>query len=296
MKPINTRICPSPTGFFHLGTARTAYLSYLVAKATGGKFILRIDDTDVNRNDNLYTQYILDVMDWLGLTPDMIIYQSDRLDFYNDLAVKLCDADLAYRIDDSKAIALKLPLDMPTTWNDLIAGDIKINDGDLKLIDGLILIKSDGYPTYNFCSIVDDIDLGIDWVMRGTDHISNTSKQVAIIQALKQIMDVHDIKFMHIGLIHHKVDGKDKKMSKRDGALSVLDFKNLGYDRDALLNYILKLGWAPRMAGFDSLYKTVSKDQAIDLIFQGNFKSSKSSFDLDKLNWLNKVYKKLNGS
>jgi glutamyl-tRNA synthetase len=105
-------------------------------------------------------------------------------------------------------------------------------------------------------------------------------------------MDVHDIKFTHLGLIHHKVDGKDKKMSKRDGALSVLDFKDQGYDRDAFLNYILKLGWAPRMAGFDSLYKTVSTAQAIDLIFDGNFKASKSSFDLDKLNYLNKVYKK----
>lgn len=102
-----------------------------------------------------------------------------------------------------------------------------------------------------------------------------------------------DIKFTHLGLIHHKVNGKDKKMSKRDGAKSVLDFKDQGYNRDAFLNYILKLGWAPRVPNFDSLYKTVSTDQAIKLIFDGNFKASKSSFDLDKLNYLDKVYKRM---
>lgn len=291
---MNTRICPSPTGFFHLGTARTAYHSYLVAKATGGKFILRIDDTDDKRNDDIYTQYIFDVMDWLGLTPDAVFYQSKRLDYYRAVASTLIQRDLAYIVDNG-AIAMRLPVDMPSTWNDTIAGDVKITDNDLKFIDGLILIKADGTPTYNFCSIVDDIVMDIDWIIRGTDHLSNTPKQIAIMQHLKTTMrdKVHDIKFTHLGLIHHKVDGVDKKMSKRDGAKSVLDFKDQGYNRDAFLNYILKLGWAPRIPNFDSLYKTVSTDQAIKLIFDGNFKASKSSFDLDKLNYLDKVYKRM---
>lgn len=291
---MNTRIAPSPTGFFHLGTARTAYHSYLIAKATGGKFILRIDDTDNKRNDPAYTQYILDVMDWLGLKPDLVVYQSDRLNRYKDIADQLCKAGLAYYAltTDNSPVMLKLP-DMPSTWHDDIAGDIKIPDADLVYINNMTLIKSDGYPTYNFCSILDDIDLGIDLIIRGTDHLSNTPKQVAIMQALKKIMAVPDIKFMHLGLIHHKVDGKDKKMSKRDGAKSVLDFKDQGYNKDALLNYILKLGWAPRIPNFDSIYKTVSTAQAIDLIFQGNFKASKANFDLDKLNYLDKVYKKM---
>ena len=287
MTPFNTRIAPSPSGYFHLGTARTAYHNWLVARATGGKFILRIDDTDVNRNDDNCVQAIYDTMDWLGLDYDHTFRQSDRMHRYNMVASKLVDDGKAVVLDNG-AIALKAQ-DMPDSWNDTIAGDIKIGDDDLKLIDGLILIKGDGTPTYNFCSIVDDMASDVNWIIRGVDHIKNTPKQLAVMSAVMG-PNLPVIKFTHLGLIHHKVDGKDKKMSKRDGAMGVMDYKAAGYSPDAFLNYILKLGWSMSDPNFDKNYKTISKQQAIDLVMQGHFRAAKSSFDQTKLDSLNNKY------
>jgi glutamyl-tRNA synthetase len=287
----NTRIAPSPTGYFHLGTARTAYFNYLVARATGGQFILRIDDTDTSRNNEAYYNCILDTFNWLDLKFDQLHYQSKRLDFYYDVIGKLINLDRATTLADG-AVVLKT-LNLPTHWTDSIAGDLKINADDIKNATNLVLLKSDGMPTYNFASIVDDIDLNVNWIIRGIDHLKNTPKQIAVIAALDGILPIHDIKFTHVGLIHHLKDGKMVKMSKRDGALGVLDYRDNGYSNDAFLNHILKLGWSISDPLFDQKFKTVSKAQATDLILQGKFRSVSATHDIKKLDNLNKLWNKI---
>ena len=284
----NTRIAPSPTGYFHLGTARTAYFNYLVAKATGGKFVLRIDDTDLNRNDDAFYKTIFDTFDWLGLKYDQLVYQSKRLDFYASVADKLVQAGRAKKSDG--AIVLVTPV-MKNVWYDTIGGDMKITDDDMKRVDGLVLMKSDGMPTYNFASILDDVDMGITWVIRGVDHIKNTPKQLAILASLDGIMDVSDLKFTHVGLIHHNVDGKSVKMSKRDGAKSVTDYK-ADYDADVFLNHILKLGWGHPDPLFDKKFKIVSKSDAINLVLDGKFRNVSSTHDVKKLDSLKREWHK----
>lgn len=293
MTTYNTRIAPSPTGYFHLGTARTAYFNYLIAKATGGRFILRIDDTDTDRNKDDYYKCIFDTFNWLNLKYDHLDYQSKRLDFYNTVAKKLVDKGRAIVLDNG-AIALNYTTNLPTTWTDSIAGVMKITDDDLKNISNLILMKSDGMPTYNFASILDDIDMNVNWIIRGVDHIKNTPKQIAIINAVSDILRTFDIKFTHVGLIHHNVDGKSKKMSKRDGAMGVLDYKDSGYISDALLNHILKLGWGHSDPLFDKKYKIITRQDAVDLINFGKFRSIAASHDIKKLDSINKEWLKIN--
>ena len=281
----NTRIAPSPTGYFHIGTARTAYHNWLVAKATGGKFIVRIDDTDINRSNDSYKKIIFDCLNWLGIDYDLTFDQSDRILRYKDAANILINKNLA-SISDNGAVLFN-PKYIPQSWSDTVAGNIKISNMDIKAIDGMVLIKSNGLPTYNFASIVDDLDYNINRIIRGVDHISNTSKQITIACALSDSQYI-DIQFTHVGLIH---DINGKKISKRDGAKSVTDYQDYGCDPNALLNLMLRLGWTPKLAGFDSLYKKISKDLAISLIInQGNFKNSSSKFDLGKLNFYNKQY------
>ena len=182
MKPYNTRIAPSPTGNMHLGTARTAYFNFLVARASGGKFILRIDDTDKDRCTVEYLNDIKQTMQWLGLNYDEEVIQSERLHRHVSMAKAIIGLNIARELDDG-AIVLNLPEDMPKAWTDEIAGEIKITDRDLELIDGLVLVRSNGMPTYNWASVLDDHDCGIDYIIRGHDHISNTAKHIAIFTA-----------------------------------------------------------------------------------------------------------------
>ena len=286
-----TRIAPSPTGMFHLGTARTAYFNWLAARASGGRFILRIDDTDAARNDDAYVDVILDAMSWLGLKYDAMFRQSDRADVYDHYVNLLLNADLAYR--DGTAVRLK-PVATRLAWKDMIAGNIKITDSDHKNADGLVLIRSDGTPTYHFASIVDDIDTGVNLIIRGTDHINNTSKQLAIITALDMVLTtpVHPIDFAHVGLIDHMVDGKRKKMSKRDDAASLLRYRDLGYSPDAILNFILRLGWSPSDANFDKKVRMLDRDMAVKMFLtDGRMRNSPVLFDPVMLDTLDRRYK-----
>lgn len=290
---MNTRIAPSPTGLFHIGTARTAYFNWLAARCTGGKFILRIDDTDLNRNDPAFIKVIFDTMEWMGLDYDALYYQSERINKYKEVANILIKNDLAKKLENG-AISLNMSLsDIPNSWEDSIAGEIEITNKDKESIKDLILIKGDGMPTYNFCTVVDDMDLNIDWIIRGVDHISNTSKQITLMSAIQDVIAIQNpSKLTHIGLIHK--DGK--KISKRDGAVSVLDdYRDKGINRDAFMNFIMKLGWAGTEAGFDSIYPLITRDIALKVFIEkGKMRSQAANLDERKLKWYDKKYKHKN--
>lgn len=283
---MNTRIAPSPTGNFHVGSARTAYHNWLVARATGGSFILRIDDTDAERSNPLYTKNIIDSLEWLNIDYDKIYYQSERLEIYRKYADRLKEDGLAYSTENGAI--LFSPKTWVDSWDDTIAGEIQVNDRDREIISGMPLMKSDGMPTYNFASVVDDIELGVDTIMRGTDHINNTSKQVNLLLAIGGISLLQKFKFTHIGLIHFK----SRRLSKREGANSVFDYRDAGILPEALLNFILRMGWSPSDPQFDSKFPLVNQEQAISMILTaGKFNSSDSNFDEGKLAWYNKKYK-----
>lgn len=289
MPGFTTRIAPSPTGLFHLGTARTAYFNWLVAKASGGKFILRIDDTDAARNDEAFVKVILDGMDYLGLKPDALYRQSQRSEIYASYLDKLKTNGAVW--EDNGCWRLRLPANMPMTWKDAIKGDIKVTDNDRDLISQLVVQRSDGSPTYHFASIIDDLDLGVDFVIRGVDHISNTPKQLAILVALG--IDVSEMTFAHLGLIEIiNAEKQRKKLSKRDGAASLLNFRDAGVTPEAMLNFMLRLGWSARAGDFDKTHPLVTKDEAAKIFLSdGTMKSSPVLFDQAKLDWYDKKYK-----
>lgn len=298
-----TRIAPSPTGMFHLGTARTAYFSYLAARATGGKFILRIDDTDVDRNKQEYTDIILKSLDWLGLEYDEIHYQSKRTNIYSKTAERLLSDGKAFMAPNG-AIILNPPTALATSFSDEVGGDILITDTNKAQMDGrkgsLVLLRGGdniGLPTYQFSSVVDDYYMGINYIIRGVDHITNTPKQIAIWSSLNPslfltgnysqlaIPNIKELpKFAHVGLIH-----KDKKkLSKRDSAASLLWYRDNGYSRDAILNFILRMGWGP--SEDNKANSVLSKERAIELFFKGRMRAAPSNYDEAKLNWYKKVY------
>lgn len=278
---MNTRVAPSPTGYFHLGTARTAYFNYLAARSTGGRFILRIDDTDLSRNKQEYVDNILSVFDWLGLEYDELHYQSKRTSIYLDYLLHLTLLGRTTKLENG-AIALNWNTNA-LCYRDTLVGVCMLSEDDKRLINGMILMKADGTPSYNYASIVDDYKMHISDVIRGVDHLKNTPRQNAVLDAgdIDRI-----IRFTHIGLIFQN----GKKMSKRDGALSVTDYKDRGYSPQALLNHVLKLGWGHPDPLFDKKHKIVSKEEAIALFAEGNMRSSKSSHDQAKLDSLNKQW------
>lgn len=299
----NTRIAPSPTGDMHIGTARTAYFNWLAARATGGKFLLRIDDTDQKRSDPKFTQVILETLKWLGLEPDEIIYQSQRFDFYRGYARYLMagtpGGSFAKEVDGAVVLDLRGgPYDHYTKqigcWHDELAGDIPITEDDMNNIDGMVLIKSDGSPTYNFCSILDDMEFGINYVIRGVDHITNTAKQRVLYYVLHPDtgteMDPEWPKFAHLGLIC--VGGKP--MSKRDGASSMLHYMNAGYDPDAMLNFLARMGWGPTVD--DKTTKLLPREKMLEMFLTGGkMKSQAAGFDKDKLESFDRKYKASKG-
>lgn len=318
MTPQTTRIAPSPTGLFHLGTARTAYINYLAAKSTGGEFIIRIDDTDTDRNKNEYIDIIFDSLDWLGLDHGRVYYQSKRLDIYREVARKLLDTGKAIELNNG-AVALKSSVCLPESFTDTIAGNIQITQTNREQIDGkLILLRGGdntkfpniiddpkyGSPTYQFASVVDDFMMGITNVIRGVDHITNTPKQLAIYiwltyHNIPKFTPIggEQLKFTHLGLIF-----KDKKkLSKRDGAASLLWYKERGYSPEAILNWMLLLGWGLKVprdsAGSDNkalqraANAPINKAAAIELFTKGTLKNSPCIYDINKLNWLQKQYK-----
>lgn len=285
MNPQTTRIAPSPTGDMHIGTARTAYFNYLAARASGGSFILRIDDTDVNRNSQDHIEVILNVMDWLGLDFDSIHYQSHRNAAYYAAAVRLIDKDLAYWDGPAIRLSDKANSFIPKDWTDTIAGSISVTPFDVDVIKNMVIWKSDGTPTYNFATAFDDMTMRITNIIRGVDHISNTPKQLTIMGCLNDGHSYTQPMFTHVGLIC-----KDKKvLSKRDGASSMLHYRDAGYDPDAILNFMLRLGWAESDG---KTIKKIDKDMAIDIFLtHGKMRSAPSNMDINLLDNFDRKYK-----
>lgn len=285
-----TRIAPSPTGNPHLGTFRTAYFNWLAARQTpGGKFFIRIDDTDQDRNVPGAEEEFLSIMDWLNLDWDGLYRQSERSKLYEELKDSLLSSNLA-RILDNGAIALNLS-DTPDYWEDSIAGRINITDKDKELISSLILFRGDdkgNSPLYHFTSIVDDWDLDINFLIRGSDHISNTTKQLAIWTAIQTATGNHKPfpKSAHVGLIHFN----KKKLSKRDNVASMVKYIEEGYDPDAILNFMLRLGWGPTVD--DKSTAILTREDALRLFLDGGkMRSPASNMDLQKLESFNRKYK-----
>lgn len=289
----NTRIAPSPTGFFHLGTARVAYHNWLMARATGGKFIVRIDDTDNKRNDNDYVDLIYSALKWLGIDYDDTFTQSSRTAHYKSVADLLLSKGLAVRDGDAIRLNSTYVLD---SWSDFNGDVIKVSQNDIDFAQKQVLIKSDGTPIYHFASIIDDLDTDINLVMRGADHLSNTSKQLFILKALIDAgytnKSMSDIAFSHVGLIMVKDDqNKMIKLSKRNKVASLMHYKDNGVLPQSVLNAVLRLGWAHKDPNFDRSYPLVDKDDAIKNILGGNFKIKNATFDVDKLHSLDKKFK-----
>jgi glutamyl-tRNA synthetase len=222
MSSVRVRFAPSPTGYLHIGSARTALFNWLYARNQGGEFILRIEDTDKERSEVKYLDEITSSLKWLGMDWDEeAYYQSKRFDIYKKAGNRLVSETKAYyeETEKGKAIKLKVPKDYIIVFYDIIRDKIEVNANTL---DDLVLLKSDGSPTYNFACVVDDADMGITHIIRGDDHIANTPKQILIYQAL----GIKPPKFAHIPLIL----GEDKsRMSKRHGATSILEYREKGY-------------------------------------------------------------------
>ena len=292
MIKLTTRIAPSPTGDMHIGTARTAYFNWLAARATGGTFILRIDDTDLERSDPRFTEVILETMDWLGLNYDKLVYQSQRFDRYKEVARQLIHKGQAevhdgaiiffpgYFINNGVDAKTNKP---ESNWTDEIAGKVVISlDDQARIYQGMVIIKSDGSPTYHFASVVDDIDFGVNYIIRGKDHTTNTAKHIAIYNSLEAPVP----KFAHIGLINK--DGS--KLSKRDGAASMLWYKNQGYDPDAVLNFMVRLGWGPTVD--DKTTAILPREKMVEIFLEGgHMKNSDANMDLIKLDSFDRKYK-----
>ncbi len=231
---VRVRFAPSPTGFLHVGSARTALFNWLFARNQKGEFLLRIEDTDRARSKEEFLQEILDSLKWLGLNWDgQIEFQSKRLDRYRELAERLLAEGTAYK--DGQAILYKVTPGETISFQDVIHGSISVNTLEIK---DQVLVKSDGTPAYNFACVVDDSEFKITHVIRGDDHISNTPKQLLLYRALK----LEPPQFAHIPLIL----GTDRsRLSKRHGATSLREYRKMGYLPEAVVNFLSLLGWSP---------------------------------------------------
>jgi len=313
---VKTRFAPSPTGFLHVGGARTALYSWLYAKHMKGEFVLRIEDTDLERSTQEAIDAIIESMKWLGLDWDEgPYYQTQRFDRYNQLIDQLLAEDKAYKCyaskelldqireeqkaqglkprydathpeivkanaqakaDDPHVIRFRNPKEGSVVFEDQIRGRIEISNSEL---DDLIIRRTDGSPTYNFCVVVDDWDMGITHVIRGEDHINNTPRQINIYKALGAPVPT----FAHCAMI---LGDDGAKLSKRHGAVSVMQYRDEGYLPAALLNYLVRLGWSH---GDQEIF---SLDEMIEFFDPAFISKSASAFNTDKLNWLNNHYMK----
>ncbi len=311
---VKTRFAPSPTGYLHVGGARTALYCWLFAKKTEGQFVLRIEDTDRERSTDESVQAILDGMEWLGLAHDEgPFYQTQRFDRYAEVRDELLAEGKAYRCYCSKerldelreqqmtnkqnigydghcrnlsdaeqdlskphVIRFKNPLEGAVVFDDLIKGQISVNNSEL---DDLIIARTDGTPTYNFTVVVDDLDMGISHVIRGDDHVNNTPRQINMIDAVGGQQPL----FAHVPMI---LGDDGKRLSKRHGAVSVMQYRDEGYLPQALLNYLVRLGWSH---GDQEVF---SREEMIELFDLKDVNRAPSAFNTDKLNWLNQQYMK----
>jgi len=271
---IKVRFAPSPTGFLHLGSARTALLNWLYARHTGGEFVLRIEDTDKVRSEKKFLDEILEDLKWMGLEWDgELIYQSDRFDLYREKAEEILKEGKAYK--EGEAILFKVEKGRTIELDDLIHGKITFNTDEIK---DQVMIKSDGSPAYNFCCVCDDADLNITHIIRGDDHISNTPKQILFYEALNKPLP----SFAHIPLIMGQ-DGS--KLSKRHGAVSVEEYKKEGFLPEALANYLMLLGWSPKEG-----QEILSLEEAVKMFDIKDMGDVQSKFDIQKLRWMNGEY------
>ncbi len=277
-QPIKVRFAPSPTGFLHIGSARTALFNWLFARHEGGRFFLRIEDTDKERSKKEFLEEILDSLKWLGLDWDgELVFQSQRTDLYRSLAEKLIGEDRAYF--EEKAIRFRVPKEGKIIVNDLLHGPIEF---DLtqhgSLAEDLVIFKSDGSPTYNFAVVCDDAQMGITHVIRGDDHISNTPKQLPLYEALGFQKPI----FCHIPLIL----GEDRsRMSKRHGATSIREYREAGFLPEAVVNYLTLLGWSP-----GNNEEILPKDQIIKRFELTRVLKTGAVFSKEKLEWMNGQY------
>ena len=269
---IRVRFAPSPTGYLHIGGARTALFNWLYAKANAGLFVLRIEDTDVKRSEKKYLDEILDSLKWLAFDWDEIYYQSKRQDIYKEHADKLVKDGKADHTEG--AIIYKVGQGKIKIY-DLIRGEIEFDTAEIK---DQVLIKSDGTATYNFACVVDDALLNITHVIRGDDHISNTPKQALLYEALGFKIP----KFAHLPLILGKDGGR---LSKRTGATAISEYRKMGYLPEALVNYFMLLGWSP--AGNQEI---ASLKQAIKNFSIKKVNKTAAAFSIEKLNWINSQY------
>ena len=307
-----TRFAPSPTGYLHIGGLRTALFSYLWARKNKGKFVLRIEDTDKKRNSEEATEAILKAFDWLGLEADgEITYQSQRDDIYAKYIKQLLDEGKAYKCYMSReeldalrekqmankertkydgkyrdfegtppegvepVIRIKAPLTGEIVVHDGVKGDVVFQAEDI--LDDFVIARADGSPTYNLVVAIDDALMGINEVIRGDDHLSNTPKQIVIYEALG--FDIP--KFYHVPMIHNQ---QGKKLSKRDGATDVMAYKEMGYLPEALLNFLVRLGWSH---GDQEIF---SMDEMKELFNPKDINKSASIYNTEKLDWLNAHY------
>ena len=267
------RFAPSPTGYLHVGGARTALLNWLYARHTGGTFLLRIEDTDKQRSTDEHTKVILDGLTWLGLDWDEPpIFQGARLKQHQAAADRLLKEDKAYL--DEGTIRFRMPPG-EIAWEDAVHGRISFQGEDLK---DFIILRSDRTPIYNFAVVVDDVDMGITLVLRGDDHISNTPKQIALYRALGH----EPPQFGHVPMINGP-DGK--KLSKRHGATAVGDYQHQGILPAAMRNFLALLGWSP---GGDREIMTLA--EMIELFSLEGIQSKAAIFDTTKLEWMNGQY------
>lgn len=308
---IRTRFAPSPTGDLHLGNIRTAFYSWLYAHHQGGEFILRIEDTDRERSTESAVTTILESMKWLGLNYLGPFYQAERIEHFRSVAQQLIASGKAYRCycpkerldnlreqqlahkekprydgccrdknlpdkNESHVIRFKNPADGEVTFVDQVMGKLTFKNNEL---DDVIIIKADGYPTYNFSVVVDDSEMKITHVVRGADHINNTPRQINIFHALNAMPPT----YAHVPLI---LGSDGKLLSKRHGALSVLQYRDMGYLAEAMLNYLVRLGWSH---GDQEIF---SRDEMITLFDTAHISKSPAAFNPEKLLWLNRHYLK----
>ena len=308
-----TRFAPSPTGYLHIGGARTALYCWLEARHRGGEFVLRIEDTDRERSTQAAIDAILEAMDWLGLNYDEgPVYQTDRVARYKEVAEQMLAAgtayyayetreeldamreaamakqekpryngaarelNLPYKDDPNRVIRFKNPQSGTVVFDDLIKGRIEIANSEL---DDMVIFRPDGYPTYNFAVVVDDWDMGITEVIRGDDHINNTPRQINLYEAIGAPVP----KFGHMPMI---LDEQGAKLSKRTGAADVMQYKDAGYLPDALLSYLARLGWSH---GDQEIF---GRQELIDLFDVTNCNSKASRLDMAKLGWVNQHFLK----
>jgi glutamyl-tRNA synthetase len=268
------RFAPSPTGFLHIGGVRTALFNWLFARHEGGEFLLRIENTDLSREVEESVGQIQESLTWLGLDWDgPVAFQLERLERHQEVARQLLESGHAY--EDDGAVRFRMPDEGTTGWDDVVRGRIDVPN---EKIEDLVLLRSDGRPTYNFASPVDDWDDGITDVVRGEDHVSNTPKQIRILEALGATVP----RYAHLP----NVLGPDgRKLSKRHGAVSVEEFRARGYVPEALVNYLALLGWS-----LDAETTVIPPDELVRHFTLDRVGASPATFDYQKLEWLNGVY------